>query len=690
MVKENRNSPLTATEFKPLDASGNRQRKAISPGYFVLAAALAFTSLILVYLFFARAVIFHTEPENAEIDISGLSFHMGDNFLLLSGEHMLTARAEGYVPYEKLISIGDESSQEIPVKLEPLPGNLNVISGLDDVQVIIDDQLAGTAPGLIRDIPRGTHKVEFRKHRYFPLQQEIDIEGLGATQSLEISLLPAWGQMQFNSVPEGADLHVDGELIGKTPLTTEILETGSDVRLSLFGYKTWQKELSMTAGQTESYPAIELMVADGLIDISSTPKGAGVTVDDEFRGNTPLTVPLSPLGDHRVELFLEGYKKAVRTLSVEPEKRTSMAVELSPILGNIKLTIEPGDAEVLVDNSSHGRGSQVLRLTAKKHKVTIQKEGYVSRTIDLVPRPDQEQAVGIKLLTRQQAYWDTRPPVIRSPVGSELKLFRVSAQFNMGAERREPGRRANEVVRNVRLERPFYLGTHEVSNAEFRQWKEEHSSSAVQGQTLDMDAQPVANVTWEEAALYCNWLSQKEGLPAFYVVENALVTGFNPDAHGYRLPTEAEWSWAARINEAGKAETFPWGNDLYPPTQVIENYADVSAARILPFTMSNYNDGYAVAAKTGSFAPNQKGLYDMSGNVAEWVNDYYDIQPGKGESVLDPLGPDSGSRHTIRGASWALGSRTELRLSYRDAGSEGRMDLGFRIARYVDKASAAP
>jgi len=176
----------------------------------------------------------------------------------------------------------------------------------------------------------------------------------------------------------------------------------------------------------------------------------------------------------------------------------------------------------------------------------------------------------------------------------------------------------------------------------------------------------------------------------FYQVENALVVGFNPESHGYRLPTEAEWSWAARIDAAGEAEMFPWGNDLYPPTQVVENYADVSAASFLPFTMSNYDDGYPVAAKTGSFKPNQKGLYDLSGNVAEWVNDYYDIRPAKGEIEVDPLGPEAGSRHVVRGASWALGSRTELRLSYRDAGSEGRMDLGFRIAHYVDKIDAAP
>jgi formylglycine-generating enzyme required for sulfatase activity len=124
--------------------------------------------------------------------------------------------------------------------------------------------------------------------------------------------------------------------------------------------------------------------------------------------------------------------------------------------------------------------------------------------------------------------------------------------------------------------------------------------------------------------------------------------------------------------------------------QVQDNYADQSASKFLSFTIANYNDNYPVSSDIGSFKPNSKGLYNMSGNVSEWVNDYYDIRPNRGEPEIDPTGPTSGNRHVIRGASWALGSRTELRLSYRDAGTEGRLDVGFRIARYVDRPGAKP
>ena len=74
----------------------------------------------------------------------------------------------------------------------------------------------------------------------------------------------------------------------------------------------------------------------------------------------------------------------------------------------------------------------------------------------------------------------------------------------------------------------------------------------------------------------------------------------------------------------------------------------------------------------------------MSGNVAEWVNDYYDLQPHSAAPLEDPRGPQFGVRKVVRGASWRLGSRSELRLSYRDNSEAKRLDLGFRIARYVD------
>jgi formylglycine-generating enzyme required for sulfatase activity len=690
MVDERQSRPLSAIEFTPLDDAGTRNTFRVAPVYLGLGVVLALAALSLAYLFAARAVIFRLEPGHATLTISGLSFHIGDNFLLLPGQHEVSAEADGYHALSTTIEVTGERTQEVELALDPLPGKLNVSSPIDDIEVLIDGETAGTAPGLIDGIARGPHLVEFRKYRYFPQRREMDIEGLGRTQSVEVDLEPAWGQMQITSVPEGAEVLIDGQGVGGTPLTAEVLETGSQLRVAKRGYKTWERQVSVKAGSVETYPPIELMVADGTVDVSSSPAGAHVSVDGEFRGTTPVSVELSPLGEHRVELFLEGYSKAVRAVRTEPEGHSSLAVDLAPILGRIQLTVNPADAEVVVDGRSRGFGSQTLELIAREHELAVRKAGYATRAQKITPRAELEQSLEIRLLTVEQAYWATRPPQVNSSVGASLKLFRPAVTFTLGAARREPGRRANEAERDVRLERPFYLGTHEISNGQFRRWRGEHSSSAVRGQTLDMDDQPVVSVSWNEAALFCNWLSRQDRLPPFYLEEDGQVTGWNADSHGYRLPTEAEWAFAARIGPQGGALMYPWGTEDYPPPGVVENYADQSAADIVTFVLSNYSDGFPVSAPVGSFEPNHNGIHDMSGNVSEWIHDYFEIRPVRGEPLLDPTGPDAGDRHVIRGASWARAARSELRLAYRNAGRDGDTETGFRIARYVDKAMAEP
>ena len=95
-----------------------------------------------------------------------------------------------------------------------------------------------------------------------------------------------------------------------------------------------------------------------------------------------------------------------------------------------------------------------------------------------------------------------------------------------------------------------------------------------------------------------------------------------------------------------------------------------------------YNDNHVVAAPVGTYAPNALSIYDLSGNVAEWINDYYEIPSV--EPVSDPLGPKTADYHVIRGSGWMNGTISDLRVSFRDYGSDGRQDVGFRIARFAE------
>ena len=674
---------------------GYRSRMTINRSMPVSTAALVLiivgfsATIILLYQWVARAVIFEIQPQHAKVHVQGLHFNIGANHLLLSGDYQVTITAPGYHALESSIAVTKAPLQNFKYNLQPMPGKLNVLSELSNIEVTIDEQKTVTLPGIIENLTQGTHKFTFHKHRYFPESWEMDILGLNKTQEITISLKPAWGEMAFDSQPQGADFYVDDQFVGKTPLSTEILETGNTIRLEFEGYKAHQQQVAGQAGASAQHPIISMEVADGALHINSVPSGANITIDNQFLGTTPIETQLAPFKDYRIELFKQGYIKAAKTVNLQPQQTSTIEATLIPDLGNVTINLLPDDAEIQVNDKSYGKGSRTLSLSTKTHQLTIQKTGYQPKTLSITPKTNQAQTINVSLLTLEEAYWATRPPSISTTAGSELKLFRPDQVFFLGAPRRQAGRRANEVQRLVALHRPFYLGVTEVSNQQFRKWKE-HNSSALRGQSLSMENQPAVNLSWNEAALYCNWLSQQQGLPKFYQVIDKQVTGYNWQSHGYRLPTEAEWAWAAKVEEDGQTKTYGWDNDQYPPTDMNGNYADQSGKGILPFFIANYQDGSPVSSPVGSYKANSKGLYNMGDNVSEWVNDFYDLQSNMTQAIKDPKGPQQGNRHVIRGANWALSSRGELRLGYRDAGNSGRLDVGFRVARYVDKPEAQP
>jgi formylglycine-generating enzyme required for sulfatase activity len=257
-------------------------------------------------------------------------------------------------------------------------------------------------------------------------------------------------------------------------------------------------------------------------------------------------------------------------------------------------------------------------------------------------------------------------------------------RFTMGSPRREPGRRSNEAERQVELRRPFYIGRFQVTNREYREFKADHLSGIFKDETLDLERQPVARVSWQEAAAFCNWLSQRDKLPPAYVRSGDSLELAEPVTTGYRLPTEAEWEFAGRFDGARATRKYPWGNDLPVPARA-GNWADASAIYLVPVTISGFDDGYRVAAPVGSFAASPLGLHDLGGNVLEWTTDRYSIYVvGPDFLSVDPVGPKTGDNYVIRGASWMTGKVAELRLAVRDPGNAARPDLGFRIARYAE------
>ena len=271
-----------------------------------------------------------------------------------------------------------------------------------------------------------------------------------------------------------------------------------------------------------------------------------------------------------------------------------------------------------------------------------------------------------------------------------MELRRIPpGNFTMGASRREQGRRSNETLRSVRLERPFAMGVREVTNAEYAQFDAAHRSGMAGTIPLGARDRPVVQVSWNDAARFCNWLSRRDGLEPAYEPKDGQMHAVSPMTRGYRLPTEAEWEYAARMGGSGAPLKYPWGA-RFPPRDVSGNYADEAAAPGINRIIEGYDDTYAGPAPVASFDRNAFGLFDMGGNVSEWCHDFYGVYTyNPREIVVDPMGPDSGRHRVVRGSNWRNSSISALRFSYRDYSDAKRDDLGFRICRYLSDAEAS-
>lgn len=678
---ENDETIIQPVGYKPREADS--ERKLTLSRTQVILTAIAIPVLVVVwFLFTAKSVRIEFIPAVDEVTISGgLSFELGGIYLLRQGDYLVVAEAEGYQPLSTTLTVSAQRNQSHSFELTKLPGVVTITSDPPGATVFLGESELGTTPVIDTLLPAGGQELNFVKERYQPLLLIADIIGMNEPQSVNAALLPDWADVSVSSIPSGAEIYIDDEATGvKTPGTIEAPTGEREIRISAPGYKSHRQRILVAAQEKVTLEPVTLQQADGLIRINTVPAGAGVTLNGTFEGETPLEIAVRSGTRYRIQVFKAGFAAVNQSVTVASGEERELELALRRLTGEVVVITEPADAQLYVDGKLRGSANQTIVLPTMSHQLEIKRSGYAGYSTQIVPRNGFTQEVKVRLLTIEEARLAALKPTIRTSQGQELVLLKPT-DFTMGASRRQPGRRANESLREVNMSRLFYLGVNEVTNKQFKAFLPGHDSEEFQEHSLDKDDLPVTNVGWEDAALYCNWLSKTEGLPVYYRVEGGKVVGRNPSAIGYRLPTEAEWAWAARQVEAEPPLRFPWGATLPPPDR-FGNYADRSAAHLVGRIIFGYNDNYIVSAPVGTFPPDLNGIFDLSGNVSEWTSDYYAIP--NTDTVTDPLGPPSGDYRVIRGSSWMQGTITELRISFRDYGIDGRQDVGFRLARFAE------
>ena len=632
--------------------------------------------------------------QDSDIKIDGglfPSFKIGGRYLLRSGEYEISIQNEGYVSMNNETLIIDENeSQDRMFDLSRLPGKIVFTTnpGVDFDLYVDDSEVSKATPET--SISAGNRKIELRFDRYFPIEKEIFVNGKGEIQEYSFDLDPSWADVSISTEPVDVSIFNGNERLGNTPSTIQLIQGKNTLSLRKSGYKDYEIQLDIVAQDSVSLESLILSRLDVPLEIMSEPEGASININDEYRGLTPMEIMLEPLVEHKILISKPGYKDinnqlrldTIESLSSKGKNSEVLDYFLEEILGQVSFVGTDG-AKVYRSDDLIGVIPFNIEMISEEQILKVKKDGLVTQEIKMTPNPNYPQKIEVKLLNEEQTVLAAIPKTLKTSQSQEMKLI-LPGSFVMGTPRRSQGRLSNENERLVEITKPFYIGTKEVTNNEFRAFKPKHTSGAEMFRELSNGMHPTVMVTWSDAAAYCNWLSEKESLVPAYENIDGQYKLKQPITNGYRLPTEAEWEWVSRYNGGAGEQRYPWGDSM-PPIEESGNYADESTESLLTNVLKDYWDGYPVTAPSGRFYPNKIGIYDLGGNVAEWVSDYYAVPTRQLRLVeKDPSGPADGTARVIKGSSWRDSSLTKLRFAYRDYGTQGRLDVGFRIARYTD------
>ena len=427
--------------------------------------------------------------------------------------------------------------------------------------------------------------------------------------------------------------------------------------------------------------------------LQSEPSGASVLRNGVFLGTTPLELSSWEKNETLV-LRKAGYQPRQISLPA-PLQSAERRVELEMEMASVRLSGDLEDARISVNGQEISlKADGGIELPLRENILRIQKSGFQVWERTVTPTRAYQRDIVVSLTPLEARTSEEKSVqadklderVITTSMGLEMILPELPIEVEIGAARGTPGRKSHEGIRRVRLERPFRISKTEISNAQFAQFDAAHSSGRFGSKTLSNPDQPVVNLSWEQAVQFCNWLSEREGLPQAYKQEGDRWS-FDPDpGTGYRLPTEAEWEAISRGKT--KSNPYAWGDALPPPPSYL-NIAGEESSSFLPRVLASYRDSFAGPAAVKQSAVGPFEVQGLAGNVKEWVHDGFTAPDGSNRVVSDPMQESSARFHVIKGASWKDHQWMDLALSRRRYDEAPAVDVGFRVARYVGKKESS-
>ena len=494
-------------------------------------------------------------------------------------------------------------------------------------------------------MPKGVSMLQVLHKNYTPLMVNFYDYGVGKVESGMTYILTlskpagstestdAGGNFYALTVtPKNAVVTIDGnqQTVSTDGEYSAMLPYGSHTyKVEAGGYIS--KSGSFTISSSDMTPInVSLVSAMATVSVTCPTPAVSLYVDKKSVGMAPWTGSLKE-GMHLIEAKKKGYRSQQRTINLSQQQRLDVAfAELAAIQGNLSVNYKPFGSDVYIDGKKVGQSPRVFNgIMVGNHKVEIKKDGYGtdSKTVSILE--GQTASLSGVLTTHTSSSvasgFSSSGNTITIPVkdGISIDMVRVEAgTFTMGATAEMKDPFGNEKpTHRVTLTNDYYIGKYEVTQA---LWKAVmgNNPSEYKGDNL-----PVEKVSWNDCQEFLSKLNR--------------ITGKT-----FRLPTEAEWEYAARGGNKSRGYQFSGSSNL----------SDVA--------WYDDNSGYVTHA-VGSKQSNELGIYDMTGNVWEWCQDWY----GKysSSSQINPTGANSGSDRVIRGGSWnntAWFCRSSCRLNY--------------------------
>ena len=463
------------------------------------------------------------------------------------------------------------------------------------------------------------------------------------------------GTVHFESAPSGAIVMLDGELLCQTtPCQRDIALGGHKVVMQKERYQKQVETLDLKKGEKISF---QLTPDFGILNVSSSVSGMNILLDGKSIGKLPIRQKEVDKGSHILSIKDPCYvgKDYNFTISAGQTKNVSDYPIQKRVSGVQVSVVDKDDnsksAKVYVDGNYLGVSPLRETVPLCSKELVVEFEGQKGKEV-LELKEKQGSEIKIVLGGGSSA---------ASLDGDGYKAMLIPAgTFTMGctSEQGSDCGSDEKPAHKVEISKDFYLMESEVTQDLYQRVMGTNPSY------FKGSNRPVEQVNWYDAVKFANKLSQQEGLEQCYAISGNNVKWSNKDCNGWRLPTEAEWEYAAR---GGQSYKYAGSNNMDSVGWYGSNSGD---------------ETHDVCGKQ----KNGYGLCDMSGNVWEWTWDWYDrslygSHADRG-AVRDPYGANSGSFRVFRGGSWndgAWGTRVSPRSDFHP-GSESN-DLGFRLGR---------